>query len=354
MKEFEQAFKDELKDEQPITEGTRIAIDQTYAKILSSQPKYKPIMKQTKMIMIAIVVLSLGVLGSLTFSPLSDAFSKLLSLGNFTSQSLLDSNFVNPQSGIANSSSVKISLDEIYADQNQIGLHLTATLPDKSLLLSKEMDDYSLKFALVNGDGTVVADINSGLGEDDLLGTVSYQVNPDRDENLIEFAYQLTAKEDGTLPSLKNARIKVIQISANQREIKPGKSQNKIQKIDGTWSIDIKSDDIRQFEPVQYVSDPSAMNKLDVVSAVAYPSSFIIYIKNNDKLEQYFESDFDDSIPMIHVQKNDRSYSYRLLQASSESEDTLYKLRFEYGGYDEFSNISVSLPSGDRIELVRK
>lgn len=352
MEKFNQQFEQEMKQQRPVSEMTRKALDSAYLEITSTDSQTARTSKQTlkirKLLLAAIVFLIVGGFTLLSYSPLNDAVSKWLSFDWLSSKTLSDANFVSKQTAVFTDQEVMINLEEVFADQTQIGLQFTVQLPANSSLLSKEMSEYILNFALYNGDGTLLADANSGLMNDGkkalMTGSYSFESQKNLTAKTIDLTVLLHGNLNEKLPELNDAIVKITGISAKPQEgNQEGFHQLKETSIKGQWNLPIESKAIKSF-PVLEFKNISEIQGLTVISAQAYPSSFTLTMAYTETLQKILRES-DSSTITLTGSNNEGSFSYSLSQMDTQQQDgeTVKILVFEYGGYDDFHSVSIEL-----------
>ena len=114
MEKFNQQFEQEMKQQRPVSEMTRKALDFAYLEITSTDSQTARTSKRTlkirELLLAAIVFLIVGGFTLLSYSPLNDAVSKWLSFDWLSSKTLSDANFVSKQTAVFTDQEVTINL----------------------------------------------------------------------------------------------------------------------------------------------------------------------------------------------------------------------------------------------------
>lgn len=363
MGKFDKQFEQEMKQQRPVSEKTRAALDSIYLELspstAQSANRFKWFSKSRKLVLAATVVLIAGSLALVSYTPLNDAVSKLLGFDWFSSKTLSDANFISKQTAIFTDQETTIKLEEVFSDQTQVGLHFTIKLPEKSPLMAKNMSEYILNFALYNGDGTLLADANSGLNNDDqdslMTGTYKFISQKAANANTINLTVLLHGDLKADVPELKNASVKITGISAkDERANQEGFNKAEDNSIKGHWNLPIDSQMVKAL-PVIDFENAAAASDISVISAKAYPSSFVLTMKYTDTLQEMLKRN-DSGVFTLSGSNNDGSFTYNLMQIDTQQQagETVKILVFEYGGYDAFNSVSVQLSDVDTLILREK
>lgn len=353
----EKEFKRLLQENENVSPSVRQKMDGTYQTILTGIATQKKQHRLFPFITAAILLLSLAIF---SFSPLGLSTMNFLRFGQFTSEKLNKEGFVTqPETKVSNQG-VDIQLDEIYADENRVGLHFKLTLPNNSPLLSQDKNDkeYYLFFAIKNHDNRYLFDLNTGLTAEDeantVFGGVTIEQIVERETNTVELIYTLQAKDSGVIPSLNDTTILITRLSAydyeNPEKAEPGFSQVKGEHIEGEWSIPINHSETKSFESVNFNAENNDL--LEISEATAYPTTFVIKIP----LEQIEQLPEDLGPDPYHLKVNvgEKEERYQRQRAIIIEEDGIFyaEITFNYSGYDQYSPVYFVVKELGEIPLI--
>lgn len=336
MKDFEEELNKTMKETQSVSQEARQAFDTAYQKISQEKKRVHPKKKKILPFIVFAAILLLGL--SLAFTPIGKAVTNFLHLGQFTSKTLQDKGFVTQQSTKAINEDIEIKLNEVYADQNEIGLHFTIEVPKNSKFTDKTLDNYGVNFALKNGDGRYLVDLKSGLSESHENLNLFHSIVPDshfdHSTNQLELTYRLRAS-DGNVPALENAVIVINRLTAMYpMDDSPGSHEGKegkiFEELQGMWELPIDTSKIKSFDALDFApTDPSWS---EIVSGLVYPNSFVMTTSDKRFNELV---DIDDIWLQATINGQEERYLLRELSTDEKDGEQYYQVVFDYPGYDQ-------------------
>lgn len=348
MKDNEEKFV-ELKSLKPLSLEARKAYDQTYKTILSETYNEKRKWQNNRIFKPSFVLSAILIIGLfVTFSPIGKAVSEFLGFGGSSSKTLNNSNFITKQGGASNDKGINVQLEQVYADQKETGFHFIVTLPQKSKLLNEKFDEFTLNFALVDSNGKVLIDLNSGLQKDKKeAGYYTGQDNIDRENHTIEFIYKYH-DEFQELSSLKDTHILVTKINGSDSSSKKAgqglqsqRSKGNYETVHGEWKIPVKSKQIKEYPTLKFT--PKDKKLSSDLSATVTPTSFIVDIKVSSGIGKGGTPDnmwLSISLQSGEVQK----FMWREAKTYEKDNETYYRVIFNYPDYDSNNEVTIHFP----------
>lgn len=342
MKDFEEKLKDTMQETQMMSQEARQAFDLAYQKIAQEQ---KRVQHKKKKFIPFVVLAALVLLGlSLAFTPIGKAVTNFLHLGRFTSETLQKKGFVTQQSTKATNENIEIELTEVYAGQNEIGLHFMIQFPKHSKFTDETLDFYGIAFALKNGDGRYLVDLKSGLSENhenlNLFASITPDFHFDRSTNQLELTYRLQASND-EVPPLENAVIEINRVTAmypidDTPGYHEGKEGETFEQLKGFWELPIDTSKIKSFDALDFVPTDPVWSQ--TVSGVVYPNSFVLTTSDKTFNELI---DPDDIWLQAVINDQETRYLPRVLNTDEKDGEMYYQIVFDYSGYDQAELIMV-------------
>lgn len=214
MEKFERELKKELQKEREISSESRQVFNEAYEKISQIKRKHK------KKRIFSWLIIAAVIFFVISFMPISNAVNNFFRLRQFTSENLKEQGVIVKQEVESKNQNMMISLKEVYATKNEIGIHVQIKLPKNSILQDKEERDYLMYFAIKNGDERYLADFKTNLSENKKVVAYPEVIMPnsyfDRETNTIDLEYSLEY-EGENLPILDNAVIEITQIQSMKK-----------------------------------------------------------------------------------------------------------------------------------------
>lgn len=353
MKNFNDFFGKGIKKERSISQEAREGLDEAYRQLAQKKHPAKQKKRWRRGGLLAAALLLVGIF-LFEHTPIGEAITNLLRFDQFTSKTLTTGGFVTQQSVSANSEQSTIRLQEVYADQNSIGLHFSLELTEAKILPLDETLQYGLHFALINGDGVCLVDNNSGLQDlrlSELSPTaISEKQQVDRRTRTVELTYRISISA-AKMPKLTDAEVRVTQITATPAPTAAaGLQKDSVQSIFGKWRLPIDSANRRTFDPI--VFEAAEGTAVEVLRATAYPSSFVLELANTKRLKKLYPK---DSLQLI-AKENGAKKSYRWHSTTLEKKNGKEYLRitFDYSAYDQYRSLTIPLADGAQITLTQK
>ena len=346
----EKNLKETILKEEELSMIVRNRLDATYKDILKEESS-KMIKPKFRYIYPLIAVFSCIVIISMT--PLGLAAVNLLRFGDFTSNNLKQSQFINRAFSSDIDQNIHIQLQEHYFDNNALGLHFSIKLSRDSKLLASDIEEYDLTFAISNKENQTI--INFNMDDRDVLDNIQ-SVNVDhaidRETNTLEMTYRLRAKETGELFDIKDATLTIGSISGVKNRVRtPGESHLSIEEIKGDWTfpIDLTT---KEFDPIEFFS--SEEQSYGVHSAIAYPTSFIVHL-SKDGFEQ-FSSQQENGTFQLKVINGEKQQTYepKTTKINHQNNQEFFEMTFEYSGYDQLSEVTLVINNKEEILLSKK
>ncbi|MFD2307776.1 DUF4179 domain-containing protein [Enterococcus termitis] len=336
MNNFEKELQETLQETQAVSKEARQAFDMAYQKISQEKKRVKPKKKRIFPLVIVAAILLLGF--SLAFTPIGKAVTNFLRLDQFTSKSLRNDGFITKQSTKAVNEEIEIKLNEVYADQNEIGLHFTIQFPKQSKFTDKTLEYYGINFALKNGDGRYLVDFKSGLSEVqenlNLFSSIVPDSHFDHSTNQLELTYRLKASA-GDVPPLENAVVVITRLTAmypidDTPGFHEGKEGETFEKLEGLWELPIDTSKIKSFDALEFTpTDPA---RSETVSGLVYPNSFVL-TTSDDKFTAMIDP--DDIWLQAVINGQEERYLAREFSSVEEDGKEYYQIIFDYPGYDQ-------------------
>ncbi|MBO0441462.1 DUF4179 domain-containing protein [Candidatus Enterococcus ikei] len=336
MKDFEEELNKTMQETQSVSQEARQAFDTAYKEISQEKKRVHPKKKKILSFIVLAAILLLGL--SLAFTPIGKAVTNFLHLGQFTSKTLQEKGFVTQQSTKAKNEDIEIKLNEVYADQNEIGLHFTIEVPKNSKFTDKTLDNYGVNFALKNGDGRYLVDLKSGLSESHENLNLFHSIVPDshfdHSTNQLELTYRLRAS-DGNVPALENAVIVINRLTAMYpMDDSPGSHEGKegkiFEELQGMWELPIDTSKIKSFDALDFApTDPSWS---EIMRGLVYPNSFVLTTSDKRFNELV---DIDDIWLQATINGQEERYLLRELSTDEKDGKQYYQVVFDYPGYDQ-------------------
>ncbi|OJG91537.1 hypothetical protein RV15_GL000623 [Enterococcus silesiacus] len=336
MKDFEEELNKTMQETQALSPEARQAFDTAYKKISQETKRVHPKKKKILPFVVLAAILLLGF--SLVFTPIGKAVTNFLHLGQFTSKTLRDKGFVTQQSTKAINEDIEIKLNEVYADQNEIGLHFMIEVPKKSKFTDKTLDNYGINFALKNGDGRYLVDLKSGLSEShenlNLFNSIVSDSHFDHSTNQLELTYRLRAS-DGNVPALENAVIVINRLTAmysmnDSSGVHEGKEGKIFEELQGMWELPIDTSKSKSFDALDFA--PTDPLWSEIASGLVYPNSFVLTTSDKRFNELV---DIDDIWLQATINGQEERYLLRELSADEKDGKQYYQVIFDYPGYDQ-------------------
>lgn len=339
MSKFDPIFEPMLENQRPISNEARHSMDQAYAAILNGKVRkkrnfhQKAILRSVTIAAMALVIVAV----SLNFSTISEAFGSFFRFDQFTSAKLKKTGFVKTPDVSDTDQEIKITVNEVYTDQKQMGIHLTISLPEKSKLADEKYNLYSINFAVLDKSDVIQMDFNSGLeGERAAFNQRdSYTADAyfDAKNNRIEMVYTYDFGNDKPENTDLN-KIVVSKITAsNEGSDEPGyhklKEGTDYDVVEGKWSVALGDIKVDKFTGIKYF--PDEQWKGDMYGE-ATPTTFSMKIK---KATADQDSNFA-RIQSVSVLQDgvEQSYSARMHDTEFVDGEEYYRTTFDYQGYD--------------------
>lgn len=343
MEKFEKEMADWMKEEQEIPAGVRSRLDETYKEILSDTPivKRKRGRVTKGLLLAAISMLSLAAV--LTFTDVEQALSSFLGFTQFTSEKVQESGFVSKQAATAEEEHTKVSLNEIYNDQNEIGVSLTVDLEADSPLLDESLDNYSFSMAVQDKQNNFIYDLNSGLRENGeavlSTGTGRLEVSKSEEKHQLNILFKM-GNDSGKNVDLNDGKVTVTSISAFEEAGEPGfhtKDELNTADISGKWVLPITNKEFVSFKPVYF--KPKDKTYKDAIVAEASPTTLVVKIKNSE-IEKIRGTGDPMDVTIIDESKR---YPRKEGFETEINGEKIQQYNFGYGGYDSESELTFSL-----------
>ncbi|MBO1305770.1 DUF4179 domain-containing protein [Enterococcus sp. 669A] len=337
--EFEKKLQMLKHEEIEIPDEVRNKLDRTYQKIEMNKLKKRRFRKNRVGIVLAAVVL-LILIG---FSPIAKAVDNYIKFGQFTSKTLKDEGFVAKPAETVKSSGIKIVLEEAYLDQKQLGLHFMVMIPKDSDLNSDQIDFYSLGFSIKNSEDRVL--FSNVSAEGSFEGTATGNQHFDQKNHTLEITYLLNNYQEEFADS-GDLSIEITRISGvvqGKTEVGAGFSKVKSVATEGTWTLPLKTNSIKEFKPLDY---SGVLNDNDQkVTGEAFPTMFKVVTEPFEAAKNTLD---------IELVSRDQSSVKTYLLSSSSIEDGLLVWYFDYPCYDQNSEVTLRIDGQDVAVLTRK
>lgn len=346
MGKFERKLKQELQEEREISYESRIAFSEAYEKIGQIKKVYRKKRIFPWVIIVAAVFLVVS------FTPIGNAMSNFFRFGKFTSENLKEQGVIVEQDVKSKNQELTVSLKELYATKNEIGIHVQIKLPKNSILQSKEERDYSMYFAIKNGDGTYLADFKTNLSENKEIAAFPQRISPasyfDKESNTIDLEYELDYELDyeGTeLPLLENAVIEITQIQSMKKipiDLQaPGEQllDLDVQSISGEWELPIKTNDIKQFDEGDFL--PKDNEWKGKVEGTELPTSFIVIFSEEEVPDMNHR--IDENFISVMIKGKEEQFMSKMFTDIIKEGKNYYQMTFDYNAYNITDEVTIHL-----------
>lgn len=331
-------FQDEMST-QKLPEYARTAFDSAYTQIRKAPGKKASVFRFRR----PLLVLAAGTLLAVLWqTPVTDAVKNMLGFGEFASQQVMKSNFVQqPDSAYAEDQKIRISVKQIYSDENGLGLEFYIQTEDGAVAEKIKGIEYRLQ----NGDGTYllenISDDKPLHGDNHLFASGSKELSKAE-------AGSVTIKEIWTpgagqkTPSLTDLKLTVESLF-----IENGSAP--FQRIEGNWQIAVPMKDVAKFAPIRYQA-AAAQKDLRLENAVATPTGMRVafsYQAGTDSAKKHQEEVFSP------VLRDSAGETYESGYSSKEKDGRIYiETIFSYTGYDAKKPLTLELRGFDPVQLV--
>ncbi|MHC5228964.1 DUF4179 domain-containing protein [Enterococcus sp. LJL99] len=342
MEKFEVKLKKELQKEREISHESRLALNEAYGKI--NQMKRKHRKKRILPWLIIAAVISLVI----AFTPISNAMSNFFRFGKFTSENLKEQGVIVEQNVESKNQELTVSLKEVYATKNELGIHVQIKLPKNSILQSKEERDYLMYFAIKNGDGTYLADFKTNLSENKEIAAFPHVIRPtsyfDKEANTIDLEYGLEY-EGENLPILENAVIEITQIqSMNKIPIDPQATGEQVldfdvQSVSGEWELPIETSDIKQFNEVSFL--PTDDEWKGKVEGTELPTSFIVTFSEEEVPDMNHR--IDENFISVTIDGREEQFVSKMFTDVTKDGKNYHQMTFDYNAYNITDKVTIHL-----------
>lgn len=342
MEKFEKKLEKELQEEREISSESRRAFNEAYEEI--DQMKRKPRKKRifSWLILAAVIFLILS------FTPIGNAMNNFFRFGHFTSENLKKQGVIVEQDVESKNKDLTVSLKEIYATKNEIGIHVRIKLPEDSILKSEEDRDYSMYFAIKNGDGTYLADFKTNLSENKEIVAFPQVISPtsyfDNETNTIDLEYALDYEME-ELPTLEDAVIEITQIQSMKKidfdQQEPGEQvlDLDVQSITGEWTLPIETKEIKQFDETSFL--PMSNEWKGKVEGTELPTSFIVTFSNSDVPDMNHR--IDENFISVKVNGEEEQFMSKSFMDVTKDGKNYYQMTFDYTAYNVTDEVVVHL-----------
>lgn len=342
MEKFEKKLEKELQEEREISSESRRAFDEAYEKI--GKIKRKPRKKN----LLPWLIIAAAIFLILSFTPIGNAMGNFFRFGHFTSENLKEQGVIVEQDVVSKNQDLTVSLKEIYATKNEIGIHVQIKLPKDSILKSEEDREYSMYFAIKNGDGTYLADFKTNLSEDEKVPTYYPVIRPssyfDKETNTIDLEYALDYEME-ELPTLENAVIEITQIQSMKKidfeQQEPGEQvlDLDVQSITGEWTLPIETTEIKQFDEASFL--PTSNQWKGKVEGIELPTSFIVTFSEADVPDMNHR--IDENFISVKVKGEEEQFMSKSFMDVTKDGKNYYQMTFDYTAYNITDEVVVHL-----------
>ena len=366
MDRFDEKIKKAVTKTDDIPPLIRQSLDSTYAKIKHNKElKKKKI--NLRIIYYSSAVVTICVLFLVTYAtPAGTAMRNFLHFGQFTSEKLLRSDFVASQDTEDTDKGITVRLNEIYFDQNEIGISLSAEVPENSELLTLESNEdvyikYAIKFAIVDKQQNILFDFNSGSAPKNSKSAIeSYTMENrlDKSNRVIDFAIQGTMQDDGLdlQKKMQGAKLVVTTISAIKMANEPRSETakqlnltgNDVTEETGHWKLPIQNMPQQTLPTLEFKAKDK--NLKSEIFAEATPTTLKLYLKMGEAAKIKMNS---AGITLSSDQEAKQSFDQKKGDMIKLNGQKYYVATFMYPEYDTHRSVFIHIE--DQVyELVRK
>ncbi len=343
MDNFEKKMQQELKEETPLSAEARIAFDNAYTVIATKNKQKKFGFYQPVFMKYALAVIMLLLL--FTVTPIGSATINYFFTDIFTNQTLKEQGFVTKQSSATVNKDITIQLAEVYADDNELGLHFIIDFPKDSPLKKKTIKNYALNFALQKND-KVLLDKGTNLSQQSLNGTLTDTQYYDQKKQKLHINYRYQAKN--MLHDLRDAKVVVTKITGyyaksdapGYHELKEGED---FITLTGSWELPITDSKIADFKTLHY----ALPNINETVQATVTPTTLTITLPKNSVI--LTESDYKNIYVTPFTQQVATKYPVENIRKVTQAGDEYTQLSFDYHDYDQATQFILSVGEKEYI-----
>lgn len=267
---MDEKIKNILKNEEELPTYARQTFDDSYQAIRKKTSKKK---KRWVTPLVALAAVSL--LALLWQTPASDALMRMLGFGEFKSEEVTKSSFVQkPVAAFAEDSGLRISVKKIYSDENGLGIEFYVEAEDAQVTAEVRGIEYRLQ----NGDGSYITeDVSEDKplhGDNHLISGGRISISEPKD-GAVTITNNYDPREDQQFPKLVDPKVTVESLLIANGENQPYK------RIEGNWVIQMPMEDVVQFAPIAYQAqgghdtlklEKAAMTPTGMRVEISYPA----------------------------------------------------------------------------------
>ncbi|MDF0479366.1 DUF4179 domain-containing protein [Vagococcus sp. PNs007] len=346
--------KKHIKNNKQVSSQARKSFDKSYQMIREQESHKTPSpnkwLPSRGLKMSMIVILSFIVVGT----PIGLAVGKYLGFDKFESLTLKKEGFIMPQHAVAQDQGVKLELADFYADNNEMGIHLKATLPNDTPLLKAGLETPKISLTVKDKKGQDISEYLSGK-------KLSYL---DRESKVLDFFYILdnSNKKENLVEKLSEAKLEVYRIGGiyegQKTTLKVGLNQLKGESVEGKWLLPLDTTKLKQFESLEYT--PSEKQTLPIHQFLITPTKIMISFDTKDWETSgitFNNNEAGGSNPVLTGYRGDtkKVIPFETSTSLAYEADTSYpQLLFDFGGYDTYDRFVLDLDGHEPIEFIKK
>lgn len=359
---FDEKIRQAMNTSKEMPRVVRQSLDEVYSEIENGIQKKST--KKTKSKHINYFFLfsaAICIFSVIVFSaPIGNALRNFLNFDQFTSEKLVQSNFVQSQDYFVEDQGIIMRLNEIYFDQNEIGLSLSAELSEKSKLLKDKYNQYVINFAILDKQDHVLFDFNSGLTEKDYLPKIkgNYIENSriDKNNHTIDFTVTQTLENTDLRKELQQAKVIVTKISTSvggstknsDSDFHTEKVREDFVQETGRWELPIQNE-TKQAMPSLRMEAENTDLQSDIFAKVT-PTTLVLNLKIGDDAKI---TEKTAEIILSNDSNGKNSYKQKNGKRVILNGQEYYQATYSYPEYDVYHSVFVHI--GDTtIELTLK